>query len=94
MAENSRPSRHRSPPGLINWNSISQTHTMEQMLEEIGEPVYRWQVLSCRTAALFGAKSKEVPSCCPFTKRASGVSLSVLAAINKGVVKLLSPEIF
>ena len=30
-------------PGLVNWNPISRTHTMEQMLEEIGEPVYRWK---------------------------------------------------
>jgi len=30
-------------PGLVNWNPISRTHTLEQMLEEIGEPVYRWK---------------------------------------------------
>lgn len=30
-------------PGLIDWNPISRTHTLEQMLEEIGEPVYRWK---------------------------------------------------
>ncbi len=30
-------------PGLIDWNSISRTHVLEQMLEEIGEPVYRWK---------------------------------------------------
>ena len=30
-------------PGQVNWNPISRTHTMEQMLEEIGEPVYRWK---------------------------------------------------
>ena len=30
-------------PCLIDWNPISRTHTLEQMLEEIGEPVYRWQ---------------------------------------------------
>lgn len=30
-------------PGLIGWNPISRTHTLEQMLEEIGEPVYRWK---------------------------------------------------
>ena len=30
-------------PGLVNWNPISRTHTMEQMLTEIGEPVYRWK---------------------------------------------------
>ena len=29
-------------PSLDGWNSISQTHTLEQMLLEIGEPVYRW----------------------------------------------------
>ena len=29
-------------PGLIDWNPISRTHTLEQMLTEIGEPVYRW----------------------------------------------------
>ncbi len=29
-------------PSLDGWNSISQTHTLEQMLIEIGEPVYRW----------------------------------------------------
>lgn len=29
-------------PGLIDWNPISRTHTLEQMLLEIGEPVYRW----------------------------------------------------
>ena len=29
-------------PGLVNWNPISRTHTLEQMLTEIGEPVYRW----------------------------------------------------
>lgn len=29
--------------GLIDWNPISRTHTLEQMLEEIGEPVYRWK---------------------------------------------------
>ena len=28
-------------PSLDGWNSISQTHTLEQMLLEIGEPVYR-----------------------------------------------------
>lgn len=30
-------------PGLVNWNPISRTHTLEQMLTEIGEPVYRWK---------------------------------------------------
>lgn len=30
-------------PGLIDWNPISRTHTLEQMLTEIGEPVYRWK---------------------------------------------------
>ena len=30
-------------PGLIDWNPISRTHTLEQMLLEIGEPVYRWK---------------------------------------------------
>lgn len=30
-------------PGLIDWSPISCTHTLEQMLEEIGEPVYRWK---------------------------------------------------
>jgi hypothetical protein len=30
-------------PGLIDWNVISRSHTLEQMLEEIGEPVYRWK---------------------------------------------------
>lgn len=30
-------------PGLIDWNPISRTHALEQMLEEIGEPVYRWK---------------------------------------------------
>ncbi len=30
-------------PGLVNWNPISRTHTMEQMLTEIGEQVYRWK---------------------------------------------------
>ena len=30
-------------PGLIDWNPISRTHTLEQMLIEIGEPVYRWK---------------------------------------------------
>ena len=30
-------------PGLIDWNLISRTHTLEQMLEEIGDPVYRWK---------------------------------------------------
>ena len=29
-------------PSLIGWNDYSQTHTLEQMLLEIGEPVYRW----------------------------------------------------
>ena len=30
-------------PGLIDWNVISRSHTLEQMLEDIGEPVYRWK---------------------------------------------------
>lgn len=30
-------------PGLIDWNPFSRTHTLEQMLEKIGEPVYRWK---------------------------------------------------
>lgn len=30
-------------PCLIDWNVISHSHTLEQMLEEIGEPVYRWK---------------------------------------------------
>ena len=30
-------------PGLIEWNLISRSHTLEQMLEEIGELVYRWK---------------------------------------------------
>ena len=30
-------------PGLIDWNPISRTHTLEQMLIEIGEAVYRWK---------------------------------------------------
>ena len=30
-------------PGLVKWNPISRTHTLEQMLTEIGEPVYRWK---------------------------------------------------
>jgi hypothetical protein len=30
-------------PGLIDWNPISRTHTLEQMLTEIGEPLYRWK---------------------------------------------------
>lgn len=30
-------------PSLIDWNPISRTHTLEQMLLEIGEPVYRWK---------------------------------------------------
>ena len=30
-------------PSLIDWNPISRTHTLEQMLEEIGELVYRWK---------------------------------------------------
>lgn len=29
--------------GLIDLNPISRTHTLEQMLEEIGEPVYLWK---------------------------------------------------
>ena len=42
------PDRIRLEPGLfhigfIDWNPISRTHTLEQMLEEIGEPVYRWK---------------------------------------------------
>ena len=34
---------HLVRPGLIDWNPISRTHTLEQMLEEIGEPVCRWK---------------------------------------------------
>ena len=30
-------------PGLIDWNAISRKHTLDQLLEEIGEPVYRYQ---------------------------------------------------
>ena len=30
-------------PGLPGWNAISRTKTLEQMLESIGEPVYRWK---------------------------------------------------
>lgn len=29
-------------PGLAGWNEYSRSHTLEQMLLEIGEPVYRW----------------------------------------------------
>lgn len=29
-------------PSLPGWNAYSRTHTLEQMLTEIGEPVYRW----------------------------------------------------
>ena len=29
-------------PGLPGWNEYSRSHTLEQMLIEIGEPVYRW----------------------------------------------------
>jgi putative component of toxin-antitoxin plasmid stabilization module len=29
-------------PGLPGWNEYSRSHTLEQMLLEIGEPVYRW----------------------------------------------------
>ena len=29
-------------PGLIDWNPISRTHSLEDMRTSIGETVYRW----------------------------------------------------